>query len=45
MSLAGQSYLLFDVAGVIGMVSLAVTLIVSVIRNTRTLYLAEPLTK
>jgi len=45
VSLAGQSYLLFDVAGVIGIVSLAVTLIASVVRNTRTLYLAEPLTK
>ena len=45
VSLAGQSYLLFDVAGVIAIASLAITLIVSVIRNTRTLYLAEPLTK
>ena len=45
VSLAGQSYLLFDVAGVIGVAGLAVTLIVSVIRNTRALYLAEPLTK
>ncbi len=45
VSLAGQSYLLFDVAGVIGIASLAITLIVSVIRNTKTLYLAEPLAK
>ncbi len=34
---------LFDVAGVCGIVGLAVALTVSAIRNTRTLYLAEPL--
>jgi phosphatidylglycerophosphate synthase len=45
VTLAGESYLLFDVAGVIAIASLVVTLVVSVIRNTRTLYLAEPLTK
>ena len=45
VSLAGQSYFLFDVAGVVGIVGLAVTLIASVVRNTRALYLAEPLTK
>ncbi len=34
---------LFDVAGVCGIVGLAVALTVSAIRNTRTLYQAEPL--
>jgi len=45
VSLGGQSYLLFDVAGVIGIIGLTITLIASVVRNTRTLYQAEPLTK
>jgi len=45
VTLAGRSYLLFDVAGVVGIASLVVTLIVSVVRNARTLYLAEPLAK
>ena len=39
----GQQYRLFDVGGVVAIVSLAVTLVVSVARNTRALYLAEPL--
>jgi archaetidylinositol phosphate synthase len=39
----GQQYRLFDVGGVVAIVSLAVTLIVSAARNTRALYLAEPL--
>jgi len=39
----GQPYRLFDVGGVVAIASLAVTLIVSVARNTRALYLAEPL--
>ncbi len=43
VGLAGETYLLFDVGGVVGIVALAVVLIVSVIRNARTLYLAEPL--
>ena len=38
----GQQYRLFDVGGVVAIVSLAVTLIVSVARNTRALYLREP---
>jgi phosphatidylglycerophosphate synthase len=37
------AFRLFDVAGVCGMVGLAVALTVSAIRNTRTLYQAEPL--
>lgn len=43
VTLAGATYLLFDVAGVIAMACLGATLLVSVFRNTRTLYLAEPL--
>ena len=39
----GVHYRLFDVGGVVAIASLAVTLIVSVVRNTRALYLAEPL--
>jgi phosphatidylglycerophosphate synthase len=39
----GVQYRLFDVGGSVAIVSLAVTLIVSVVRNTRALYLAEPL--
>ena len=39
----GQPYRLFDVGGVVAIASLAVTLIASVARNTRALYLAEPL--
>ncbi len=41
--LAGTTYLLFDVAGVIAIACLGVTLLVSVFRNTRTLYFAERL--
>ncbi len=37
------SFHLFDVAGVCGIVGLAIALTVSAIRNTRTLYQAEPL--
>lgn len=39
----GQAYRLFDVGGGVAIVSLAVTFIVAVARNTRALYLAEPL--
>ncbi len=45
VTLAGTTYLLFDVAGVIAIACLGVTLLVSVFRNTRTLYLSEPLDK
>ena len=44
VTLAGTTYLLFDVAGVIAIACIGVTLLVSVFRNTRTLYLSEPLT-
>ncbi|MEO8259856.1 MAG: CDP-alcohol phosphatidyltransferase family protein [Acidobacteriota bacterium] len=39
----GVRYRLFDVGGAVAIVSLAVTLLVSAARNTRLLYLAEPL--
>lgn len=39
----GQTYRLFDVGGAIAVVGLFVTLVVSVVKNTRTLYRAEPI--
>jgi archaetidylinositol phosphate synthase len=39
----GRTYRLFDVGGVIGAVGLLVTLIISAVANTRTLYRAEPI--
>ena len=39
----GQTYRLFDVGGVVAIASLAVTFVVAVARNTRALYVAEPL--
>ncbi len=39
----GHSYRLFDVGGVIGMVGMSLTLIMSAVRNGRALYEAEPL--
>ena len=42
-TLFGQTYKLFDVGGVIGAAGLAVTFLYSAIRNTRTLYRAEPM--
>jgi phosphatidylglycerophosphate synthase len=39
----GRAYQLFDVGGVVGTAGLLVTLLVSVVRNLRALYLAEPL--
>lgn len=41
--LAGRTLLLFDVAGVVAAIGLAATFLVSAARNTRALYLAEPL--
>ena len=43
VTIAGSDYLLFDVGGVVAIVGLAVTFIVSAISNTRALYVAEPL--
>ncbi|MGB7621196.1 MAG: CDP-alcohol phosphatidyltransferase family protein [Terriglobia bacterium] len=39
----GRRYPLFDVGGVVGIVGISVMMIAGVIRNTRTLYRAEPL--
>ncbi|HVH28368.1 MAG TPA: CDP-alcohol phosphatidyltransferase family protein [Vicinamibacterales bacterium] len=41
--LFGREYQLFDVGGVVGTIGLLITFVVSVARNTRTLYEAEPL--
>jgi phosphatidylglycerophosphate synthase len=41
--IAGSDYRLFDIGGVIGIVALVITFIVAAIRNTSTLYRAEPL--
>jgi phosphatidylglycerophosphate synthase len=42
-TLFGHTFLLFDVGAVIAMVCMAATLVVAIVRNTRTLYLEEPL--
>ena len=41
--IVGHAFKLFDVGGVCGAIGLFVTLIVSAVRNARTLYLAEPI--
>jgi phosphatidylglycerophosphate synthase len=41
VTLAGETYLLFDVAGVIGIAGIFLMAVISVIRNTMTLYRAE----
>jgi phosphatidylglycerophosphate synthase len=41
--LFGREYQLFDVGGMVGTIGLLITFVVSVARNTRTLYEAEPL--
>ena len=43
VAILGQHYRLFDVGGVVATVGLGITLVLSVIRNTRILYQAEPL--
>jgi len=43
VDLVGQRYRLFDVGGLAATAGLAITLVVSVIRNVRALYQAEPL--
>lgn len=43
VQLAGDSYRLFDVGGVIAVAGLAMALIFSAVRNTRALYRAEPI--
>jgi archaetidylinositol phosphate synthase len=44
VAILGQHYRLFDVGGAVATVGIAVTLLVSVARNVRILYQAEPLT-
>ena len=39
----GHAFKLFDVGGVCGAIGLFVTLIISAVRNTRRLYVAEPI--
>jgi hypothetical protein len=43
VQILGGQYRLFDVGGVVGAVGLGVTLLLSVARNVRLLYRAEPL--
>jgi archaetidylinositol phosphate synthase len=43
VTIAGSTYLLFDIGGAVAVVGLLVTFIVSAIGNTRTLFVAEPL--
>jgi archaetidylinositol phosphate synthase len=43
VTVAGGRYLLFDIGGVVAIVGLVLTFIVSAAANTRTLYKAEPL--
>ena len=45
VELAGGSYLLFDVGGVVALAGMALALTISVARNTRDLYRAEPLSR
>ncbi|MEZ5318695.1 MAG: CDP-alcohol phosphatidyltransferase family protein [Vicinamibacterales bacterium] len=42
-TLFGQTFLLFDVGGVVAIAGLLVTFVVSAARNTRTLYVEEPI--
>ncbi len=42
-TIAGQTFKLFDIGGVIGTAGLFVTFLYSAAKNTRTLYLAEPI--
>jgi phosphatidylglycerophosphate synthase len=43
VTLAGSTYRLFDIGGVVAIIGLVITFIVSAIANTRLLYAAEPL--
>ena len=43
VTLFGHTYRLFDVGGVVGIVGLGFTLLVTVVRHTRTLYRLEPI--
>jgi hypothetical protein len=43
VTLAGSTYRLFDIGGVLAIVGLIITFVVSAVANTRKLYAAEPL--
>lgn len=43
VELFGSTYRLFDVAGIVATAVLGITVLVSVVRNKRALYRAEPL--
>jgi len=43
VEILGQAYRLFDVGGVVATIGILITLLVSVARNVRILYDAEPL--
>ena len=43
VTLFGHAFRMFDIGGVIGAVGLLITLVISAVRNTRTLYEAEPI--
>jgi len=45
VTLFGHTYRLFDVGGVVGIVGLGFTVLITVIRHTRTLYKLEPIPK
>src|SRR6187551_3558062 len=44
VTLAGSTYRLFDIGGVVAIIGLVITFIVSAVANTRKLYAVEPLT-
>jgi hypothetical protein len=43
VQILGQHYRLFDVGGAVATIGIAITLLLSVMRNTQLLYRAEPL--
>jgi hypothetical protein len=43
VTIAGSTYLLFDIGGAVAIAGLGLTFIVSTVANTRALYKAEPL--
>jgi len=43
VTLAGSTYRLFDIGGVVAIIGLVITFVVSAVANTRKLYAAEPL--
>ena len=43
VTMAGSTYRLFDIGGVVAIIGLVITFVVSAVANTRKLYAAEPL--